>query len=104
MPAEPYLTPSPAVLPTASFSVSNTSSSATPSPPRYCPSPPESGKYSCLRKCSGKRASATSTLPNFNPPTAFHSPIDDQPSPFGEAPPPGRAWNRCQMKPRPVLG
>ena len=28
-------------------------------------------------------------LPNFSPPTVCHSPIDDQPSPPGEAPPPG---------------
>ena len=96
--------PSPAVLPSASFSVSITRSSATPRPPRCWPSPPESARNSWVRKCSGKRASATSTLPNFRPPTVCHSPIDDQPSPSADAPPPGRAWNRCQIKVFPVRG
>src|SRR5260370_34788905 len=43
-------------------------------------------------------------LPNLMPPTECHSPIDDQPSPPDDAPPPGRAWNMCQMKFRPVRG
>ena len=40
----------------------------------------------------------------MRPPTECHSPIDDQPSPPDDAPPPGRAWNRCQMKFLPVRG
>ena len=37
-------------------------------------------------------------LPNLMPPAACHSPAPGQPSPADEPPPPGRAWNRCQMK------
>ena len=69
-------------------------------PPRKRPSPPEPSRNSCLRKRSGKRASSTSMLPNLRPPAECHSPIEDQPSPAIEAPPPGRAWNMCQMKER----
>src|SRR3982751_7151725 len=43
-------------------------------------------------------------LPNFKPPTLCHSPIDEYPSPPDDAPPPGRAWNMCQMKLRPLRG
>ena len=50
-----------------------------------------------VRKNSGKRTSVTSRLPNLMPPAACHSPAPGQPSPAGEAPPPGRAWNMCQM-------
>ena len=46
---------------------------------------------------SGKRASATSTLPNLIPPAAWPSPAVAHPSPTAVAPPPGRAWNMCQM-------
>src|SRR5215471_3827040 len=43
-------------------------------------------------------------LPNFRPPAECHSPIDDQPSPSADPPPPGRAWKRCQMNVFPVRG
>src|SRR5207244_5361817 len=33
-----------------------------------------------------------------------HSPAAGHPSPAEEAPPPGRAWNRCQMNGSSVLG
>ena len=68
------------------------------------PSPPEPARNSCCAEMQGKRTSATSRLPNLRPPTECHSPIDDQPSPPDDAPPPGRAWNRCQMKFLPVRG
>ena len=38
------------------------------------------------------------------PPAECHSPAPGQPSPAGDAPPPGRAWNRCQMNFRRVRG
>ena len=38
------------------------------------------------------------------PPAACHSPAAGQPSPAGDAPPPWRAWNMCQMKLLPVRG
>src|SRR5437763_16085339 len=38
------------------------------------------------------------------PPAAWPSPAVSQPSPAAVAPPPGRAWNRCQMNGRRVLG
>ena len=38
------------------------------------------------------------------PPAACHSPPAGQPSPADEAPPPGRAWNMCQMNERPLRG
>src|ERR1051326_3383423 len=98
MPQAPCLTPSPAVLPTAGSTVSTTISTTPPGPPRYCPAPPESGRNSCVLKKSGKRTSVTSRLPNLMPPAPCHSPPPGQPSPTGEAPPPGRAWKRCQMK------
>ena len=63
-----------------------------------------SGRNSCRMKCSGKRASATSMLPNLMPPAECHSPALGHPSPAGDAPPPGRAWNRCQMNLRRVRG
>ena len=72
-------------------------SSSPPGPPRCCPSPPLSGRNSWRRKCRGKRTSCTSMLPNLMPPAACHSPAPGQPSPADEPPPPGRAWNRCQM-------
>ena len=78
-------------------SISATISSTPPGPPRYWPSPPESGRNSWRRKNSGKRTSVTSRLPNLMPPAACHSPPPGQPSPTGDAPPPGRAWNMCQM-------
>src|ERR1700742_3345167 len=43
-------------------------------------------------------------LPNLMPPAECHSPIDEYPSPPDDAPPPGRAWNRCQMNCRPLRG
>ncbi len=67
-------------------------------------SPPESGRNSWRRKNSGKRTSVTSRLPNLIPPAACHSPAPGQPSPAGEAPPPGRAWKKCQMKGLPDRG
>ena len=38
------------------------------------------------------------------PPTECHSPAVGQPAPAADAPPPGRAWKRCQMKRRPLRG
>src|SRR5215475_14473353 len=64
--------------------------STEPTPPRNCPSPAESGRNSWRSKKSGKRASATSTLPNLIPPAAWPSPAVSQPSPAAEAPPPAR--------------
>ena len=55
-------------------SISATISSTPPGPPRYCPSPPDPGRNSCVRKNSGKRTSVTSRLPNLMPPAACHSP------------------------------
>ena len=75
-----------------------------PGPPRNRPSPPESARNSWRRKNSGNRTSVTSTLPNLMPPAACHSPAVGQPSPADDAPPPGRAWNMCQMKGRRVRG
>src|ERR1700730_9401959 len=42
-------------------------------------------------------APATSTEPNLIPPAACPSPAVSQPSPADDAPPPPRAWKRCQM-------
>ena len=36
------------------------------------------------------------------PPAACHSPAPGQPSPADEAPPPGRAWKKCQINGRPA--
>ncbi len=36
------------------------------------------------------------------PPAACHSPAPGQPSPADDAPPPGRAWKKCQMNGRPA--
>ena len=38
------------------------------------------------------------------PPAECHSPIVEYPSPATDPPPPGRAWNMCQMKRRPLRG
>src|SRR5439155_1593447 len=94
----------PAVLASAGSAISAWSSRTEPRPPRYFPSPPEPGRNSWRAKNNGKRTSVTSTLPNLIPPAACPSPAVGQPSPAGEAPPPGRAWNMCQMKGRPVRG
>ena len=96
--------PSPAVLATPSSVVSTRRRNTEPTPPRCWPSPAESGRNSCRSKVSGKRTSATSTEPNLIPPTAWPSPAVSQPSPAGEAPPPPRAWNMCQMNGRFVRG
>ena len=38
------------------------------------------------------------------PPAECHSPMVENPSPAADPPPPGRAWNMCQMKRRPLRG
>src|SRR5881628_238847 len=55
--------------------------STAPTPPRYMPSPAESARNSWCSNVSGKRASATSTLPNLIPPAACPSPAVSHPSP-----------------------
>src|SRR5207253_2413813 len=84
--------------------VSIRSSRTEPRPPRNRPSPPESGRNSWRAKKRGKRVSVTSMLPNLMPPAAWPSPAVGHPSPAAEAPPPPRAWNRCQMNGRSVRG
>src|SRR4030095_12416163 len=53
--------------------------SSAPTPPRCIPSPAESARNSWRSNVSGKRASATSTLPNLIPP-ARPAPADLDPA------------------------
>ena len=84
--------------------VSITSSSSAARAAAMRPSPPLSGRNSWRLKMQRKAHLGTSMLPNLMPPAACHSPAPGQPSPAGEPPPPGRAWNRCQMNGLPVRG
>src|SRR5262249_37722216 len=53
---------------------------------------------------NGKRSSVISTLGLRMPPATLISPTFDQPSHPCDAPPPPRAWKKCQINWRPVLG
>ena len=75
-----------------------------PGPPRIAPVAAAVGPELVAAEEQRKAHLGTSMLPNLMPPAACHSPAAGQPSPAGEAPPPGRAWNRCQMNGRAVRG
>ena len=96
MPQAPYLTPSPAVLPTAGSAVSITISSTPPGPPRY------RRRRRSRRGTRGGEEQRKAHLGDLDAAEldaagACHSPAPGQPSPAAEPPPPGRAWNKCQM-------